>query len=197
MGVNTKLMPERLNKVFRLIVIFTIGIGLSSVSNASAESQRSREYLIKAAFLYNFAKFVEWPAEAFKDGLDTLYLGVLGVDPFGDALDSIKDKTVKGKKLVIKRFTKIDDLEKCHILFISASERGNLRNILQSLNNSSVLTVSEMEKFAQLGGIINLITIENNIHFEINPDAAERAKLKISSHLLKLAKIVTSGSQRE
>ena len=183
------------DRVFSLIIAGYVVAG--GVSNACAESSSSREYLIKAAFLYNFAKFVEWPAESFKDDLSPLNLYVLGEDPFGAAIDSIKDKTIKGRKLVIKRCNKIEDVKGCHILFVSASEKGNLRHILNALRNSNVLTVSEIEGFARQGGIINFIITEKRIHFEINPDEAQRSKLKISSQLLKLAHIVTSESRKE
>lgn len=183
-------------RVFSLIIIAGY-VAAGGLSNAWAESSSSHEYLIKAAFLYNFAKFVEWPAESFKDDLSPLNLYVLGEDPFGATLDSIKDKTIRGRKLAIKRCNKIEEVEGCHILFVSASEKGNLRHILNALRNSNVLTVSEIEGFARLGGIINFIITKKRIHFEINPDEAQRSKLKISSQLLKLAHIVTSESRKE
>jgi hypothetical protein len=176
-----------------MITVSVLGIAIFDVS---AEAKPSPEYLIKAAFLFNFAKFVEWPADAFKDDLSPINLCILGIDPFGPALDILKDKKVKGRPLRIKRVHKVDDIEACHILFISASEKENLKQILYALRNLSTLTVSEIEGFAQMGGIINFIIVNKKVHFEINTDAAEQSRLKISSQLLKLAKIVTSETEK-
>jgi len=164
---------------------------------AQAEGPASAEYLIKAAFLYNFAKFVEWPSEAFKDNLSPINLYILGSDPFGEALTSIRDKTVKGRRLSIKRVNTPEEISGCHILFVSASEKGDLKHVLSVLKNLAILTVSDVEKFAQRGGVINFIVVDNKIHFEINPDAAQQSGLKISSQLLKLARIVSSESRKE
>lgn len=163
---------------------------------ASGEDAPSREYQIKAAFLYNFAKFVGWPAHAFKEARSTMTLCVLGSDPFGAALDqAIAGKTVAGRKMVVARFEGLPHLDVCHILFISPSERDRLAQILDTLTGSSVLTVGDTERFAHQGGMINFYVDENKVRFEINERAAERAGLKISSKLLKLATIVpdTSG----
>jgi hypothetical protein len=175
-----------------MFLFLSVLVGGSSIMNANPPA--SPEYLIKAAYLYNFTKFVEWPSEAFKDNLSPINLYILGTDPFGEALNSIRDKTVKGRRISIKHVNHIEEISECHILFISASEKENLRHILNTLKNSAILTVSEMEQFAQRGGIINFITVENRIHFEINPDASQHSGLKISSQLLKLAKIVIPES---
>jgi len=169
----------------------------TTMVDVSAETKPSPEYLIKAAFLFNFAKFVEWPANAFKDDLSPINLCILGRDPFGPALDTLKDKTIRGRPIKIKRANKVDDIETCHILFISASEKGNLKQILDVLRNSYILTVSEIEGFTQMGGVINFIIVNKKVHFEINPAAAEQSRLKISSQLLKLAKIVIPKSEKE
>ena len=182
-----------------MVVLFTME---SVAPGIHAKSPSASEYQLKAVFLYNFAKFVEWPAESLADARGPIIFGILGKDPFGATIDQIiKTKTVKDRKLRIKRFEKIKDLrvsytgkgeekETCHILFISSSEEEHLANILEILKDSSVLTVGEMEQFAQRGGIINFTLREGKVQFEINVDAAERAELKISSKLLKLAKIV-------
>ena len=167
------------------------------VLQAHPQERRPGEYGVKAAFLYNFAKFVDWPLDAFKDDQSPIYLAVLGDDPFGSALNSLRDKTVKGRPLVIKRCKSIEQVAGSHLLFISPSEKGNLRSILDALKGSSILTVSETERFGQQGGMINFFTVDNKIQFEINPDAAQRGKLKISSQLLKLARIVATESPKE
>ena len=149
------------------------------------------EYQIKAAFLYNFAKFVEWPPEAFSDAKSPIVIAILGEDPFDPSLEEIiAGKTVQGRPLVVKHWKNLDGSWQCHILFVSASARGFLGDIFQKTGLSNVLTVGEMEGFAQRGGMINFILFENKVRFEINHKAAESAGLKISSKLLSLARKV-------
>jgi uncharacterized protein DUF4154 len=152
------------------------------------ESRMAREYQVKAAFLYNFVKFVDWPASAFPPTGDPVVIGVIGEDPFG----AILDKVLQGKtcchdrKLVVRRFQRIEDVTECHVLFISSSEKARLADILQILDGASVLTVGEMDRFAERGGMIGFRRADNKLRFEINTDAASRAGLTISSQLLKL-----------
>ena len=183
----------------RLILSFTIALSAMTtmVLNIQAQDAKPSEYGVKAAFLYNFAKFVDWPVDAFKDDQSPICLSVLGDDPFGPALDSIRDKTVRGRPLIVRRCKSLEQVAGSHIVFISLSEKGKLRPILNGLKRSSTLTVSEAERFGQQGGMINFITVDNKIQFEINPEAAQRVKLKISSQLLKLARIVTTESPKE
>jgi hypothetical protein len=190
-------MARRFHKRFILFVAFAVGVMMITVLTARGQEPKPGEYLIKAAFLYNFAKFVDWPADSFKDDQSPIYLAILGANPFGPALDSIREKTVRGRKLILKQCQNIDLLGGCHILFISPSEKENLKQILNALRNSSVLTVSETERFTQQGGMVNFITVDNRIQFEINPAAAQRSRLKISSQLLKLARIVATESPKE
>ena len=147
----------------------------------------TREYEIKAAFIYNFARFVEWPAESLGTA-DTLILGVLGEDPFGPALERLEGKAVQGHRIEIKRFATLDEFETCHILFVS-SEGQELDRILREIPQSGVLTVGE-QSFAQSGGVIAFVVRRNMIRFQINVAAGARAGLKISSQLLKLAELV-------
>jgi hypothetical protein len=157
----------------------------------AAETSPLTEYQIKAAFLYNFAKFVEWPATALRDPRAPVIVGVLGEDPFGEDLDdTLSDKVVGGRQLVVKRFGRLRDVGASHILFISSSERGRLPEILRALQHMSILTVGETEEFARLGGVVNFLLEDNKVRFEVNVDAAERAGLKVSSKLLRLARIV-------
>jgi hypothetical protein len=149
---------------------------------------------VKAAFLFNFGKFVEWPAQAFADTGENFIVGVLGDDPFGAILDeTIVGKTVQGKKLVAKRFSRVKDVSRCHILFISSSEEARLTEILSALGHSSVLTVAEMPEFARRGGIIRFRMENNKVRFEINLSAAQRARLSVRSQLLKLGSVVSGN----
>jgi len=162
--------------------------------NVHSDPPSRSEYEVKAAFLYNFAKFVEWPAEAFPDGNAPILVCIVGRDPFGDILNqTLLGKTVNGKPVIIQRGGITQDLRFCHIVFISSSERKRLAQIMQRLNGASVLTVSEIEGFAELGGIINFTLEGNKVRFEINVTSAERARLRISSKLLALAKAIWSG----
>ncbi len=180
------------SKVLALILVAACALA-GSVPQAGAQSETPTEYQIKAAFLYNFAKFVEWPADAFADPHAPVVVGIVGEDPFGSVLDKIVlGKTVNGRGLMIKRLKPGPDLRKCHILFISSSEKKHLAPILESLQGSSVLTVGETDRFAQSGGAINFILEENKVRFEINSETAARARLKISSKLLALARIVAN-----
>ncbi|HKX29309.1 MAG TPA: YfiR family protein [Blastocatellia bacterium] len=172
----------------RLTLILALAL---APPGASLAAQAPSEYQVKAAFLFNFAKFIEWPPETFTPGNAPLILGVLGDDPFGDIIDqTISGKTVNGRQLVVKRLKWGQNLKECQILFISASERKRLPQICEMLKGASVLTVSEVEKFAQQGGIINLVMEENKVRFDINTNVAEQARLKISSKLLALAKSI-------
>lgn len=145
-------------------------------------STPTREYEIKAAFLYHFAQFVEWPEKK-----EQIMLCVLGSDPFGRALDNLKDKTVKEKTLTARRLDRIREARHCHVLFISPSEQERLPQVLDTLRASNVLTVGETQTFTQSGGVIRLFKAGNKIRFEVNLEAARRAKLTISSRMLKLA----------
>ncbi len=158
---------------------------------AQVQAQGASEYSVKAAFLYNFAKFVEWPPGAFENGGTPLIVGVVGSDPFGGTLDqAIQGKAVNGRQLIVRRFSLGQNLRECHILFISSSERKRLPQIIDSLRGTGVLTIGEMDQFNQQGGIINFVIDRGKVRFEINAGAAEQARLRLSSKLLALAKSV-------
>jgi hypothetical protein len=155
------------------------------------------EYQVKAAYLFNFLKFVEYPRESFADPLAPIIIGVVGEDPFGNALPQVViGKTVQGRDLVIHVYRPGEDLRGAHILFISASERKKLPMILSSLNGSCVLTVSDTAGFLDAGGMIQFVNENDRVRFAINVDATSRAKLKMSSKLLSLAKVV-GGNVKE
>jgi len=156
-----------------------------------AQAQDAGEYPVKAAFLYNFAKFVEWPPEAMGASSAPLVLGVLGDDPFGSSIDQlVAGKTANGRQLSVRRLKWGQDLGQCHILFICSSERKRVPQILDSLKGTTVLTVGEMEQFSQQGGMIQFVLEQSKVRFEINVGAADRARLRVSSKLLALAKTV-------
>lgn len=154
------------------------------------------EYQVKAAYLFNFLKFVEWPEEAFPDPLAPIVIGISGDDPFGNALPQvIIGKTVQGRDLVIHKYHFGEDLRGAHILFIGPSEKKRLPQILSSLRGSSVLTVADTEGFLEAGGMIQFLSENDRVRFAINVDATSRAKLKMSSKLLSLARAVGANSK--
>lgn len=178
------------------------------VTEALAESNNTNENQIKAAFLYNFIKFVDWPEEKVIDSNETIVIGIIGEDPFGEALDLIEGKPVQGRKVIVKRFegfeklkktgekdeaelnSKTEMLRKCHVLFICSSEKENIEDIINLVQNHNVLTVGDMKGFLKADGIINFLMDDNKVCFEINALAAEQAKIEIRSKLLRLAKRV-------
>lgn len=187
-----RFQPGRTNRVMcRLVSLALMSVFLNNSAGVRAWAQTVNEYQVKAAFLYNFAKFVEWSPDAFSSGSASLVVGILGDDPFGSALDqTISGKSINGRQFTIKRLKWGQNLRDCQVLFISASERKRLPQILESLKGAAVLTVSELSNFSQQGGMITFILEENKVRFVINTDVAEQARLKISSKLLTLAKTV-------
>ena len=153
-----------------------------------AQQAQPTEYQIKAAFLFNFAKFVEWPPAAFAEATSPIVIGILGKNPYNEDLARIiRDKKVDDRPLVIKELRSPTETTNCHILFISTSEKTRLPQIIKSLRGTSVLTVGEMDRFVENGGMINFFLESGKIRFEINNAAATSAGLKISSRLLALA----------
>ena len=158
-------------------------------------AKASREYLLKAAFLYNFAKFTSWPTEVISGAGKPVRLCILGKDPFGAALESIEGKNIQQRPLVTIRIARVSDAEECQIIFIGSSEQERLRGILDYLRELPILTIAEMSNFARVGGIIGLKTVEDRIRFDINVDAANEANLKFSYKLLQLADIVSAETK--
>ena len=155
-----------------------------------AESPAFNEYEVKAAFLFNFTQFVEWPPAAFATAASPIHIGVLGDDPFGELFDqTVRGEMVKNRTIVIKRARRVEDLTNCHVLFIAKSEKPRLVQIMSVVQGRPILTVSDLDQFNRRGGIINFFFEGNKVRFEINLAAAERAGLKISSKLLKLGKV--------
>jgi hypothetical protein len=171
----------------RLFTVIFLGMWLAP----RAGGQEVEEYQVKAAFLYNFAKFVEWPSRAFQTPQDPLMVCVLGHNPFGSALeDVIRGKSIEGRAFVFRQVSDAAEANTCQILFISASEGKRFRSLWGSLKPAGILTVGEVQGFAADGGVINFKLDGGRVHFEINADAAEHAQLHISSKLLSLAQIV-------
>jgi hypothetical protein len=156
-----------------------------------AQGQPIDEYQVKAAFLYNFAKFVEWPAQTFKSSSEPIKVCVLGQDPFGPALaEAVSGKQIEGRALLVRNISDARQAGNCQILFVSSSERKRLPSIFVGIKAASILTVGEMEGFTAEGGVINFRLEDGRVRIEINVQAAEQGRLHISSKLLSLAQIV-------
>jgi hypothetical protein len=169
-------------------------LALLGEGNPRAERPKPSEYQVKAAFIYNFGRFVTWPARA--DNQESGFaICVLGQDPFGVALDAIiAGKVLDGKPVVTKRIARPQDAADCRILFISSTESNHLQEILTALAQAPVLTVSDIPDFLRKGGIIQFVLEENKVKFEVNLTSAESDGLVVSSELLKVASSVTRSA---
>jgi len=179
------------------ILILVAGMTLNLASPVDAQTgdaPDSSEYLIKAGFIYNFAKFVEWPSTSFPQQDSPIVIGILGTDPFGSVLDRIvADKKIGSRGFVVRRYKwskDLKDLRECQILFVSSSEKVHTDEVLEFVKWLPVLTIGETPGFAERGGVIRFTVEDNRVRFEVSVDAAHNANLNISSRLLTLAKII-------
>jgi hypothetical protein len=159
-------------------------------SFAAAQAGKPTEYQVKAAYLFNFGKFVKWPEQTSSDH-DTFSICVLGSDPFGKILDStIAGEQIGGKPVTVRRVTVVSDAGGCRILFVGRSETGRLESILAGLGRSPVLTVSDIDGFANRQGMIQFVMDRDRVRFQVNLSATQKAGLALSSELLKVATAV-------
>jgi hypothetical protein len=162
-----------------------------------AQQPKASEFRVKAAYLYNFGKFVEWPDRNAAEKDQSFEICVLGSDPFGPTLDAaLASGSIGGKSVAAKRISKPQDVNSCRILFISSSEEGHLKEVLTALDKASVLTVSDIPRFSQRGGMIGFILDGNRVRFDVNLASAQSARLTLSSELLKVATNVRKDSDR-
>jgi hypothetical protein len=182
-----------------LAPLLMAGVSLAAVE-ASAEpppAPAHSEYEIESAMLYNFTKFVEWPDGALGAVGAALVVGVLADDPMALVLAAaLRDKTIYGHPVVVRRLNSSADSKSCTVLFVGASDRQDIARIVRSVGPSPVLTIGEYVQFSRLGGVIAFIREGNRIRFEINLDAADRAGLQVSSKLLRLADVWRENPQR-
>ncbi len=177
------------------VALLLVGAWVLPVRGVDAQ-QGPTEYQVKAAYVLNFLKFVEWPGDSNADIHERWIIGIVGENPFGDELTQIiTGKTVQGHELGVRQFQPGEDFRVCQVLFISASEKKRLPTILAALNGLSVLTVGDMDHFVESGGTIQFVMEEKRVRFAIDISASSRARLKVSSKLLSLARTVT-GTER-
>jgi hypothetical protein len=180
--IKLKLNPARALLVFASL--------LASAGVAAGPT----EYQVKAVFLFNFSRFVEWPASAFPGPDSPFVVGVFGHDPFGTDLDQLaKGESVNGRPLVVRRLSSTADATDCQILFIHQSEYRRLAEVLSALGRHSTLTVSDIPGAAQRGVMVRLVTTGGHVRMRVNMESAAAADLKFSSNLLRAAEIVTEG----
>ncbi len=173
------------------IQLFTSLLILAGAIPSCPQGTPSVEYQVKAAFLFNFAKFVDWPPDAFPSGTAPITLCVFRRDPFGGALDEvIREKTINNRELLARRINQLPELKTCQLVFVSDSAEKQLPEILNSLKGASALVVGESADFAERGGAVQFFLENNKLRFAINVDAIQRARLQASSKLLALARIV-------
>ncbi len=179
--------------MLRLVTVISLGMLLTP----RARGQEIDEYQVKAAFLYNFAKFVDWPSQTFKTPQDPIVICVLGHNPFGNALkEAIRGKSMDGRAFALRQVESAGEADACQILFVSSSEGKRFRSLWGSLKPAGILTVGEAQGFAANGGVINFKLDDGHVRFEINVNAAELEQLRISSKLLSLAQIVRTEKSR-
>ncbi|MGV3774651.1 MAG: YfiR family protein [Verrucomicrobiales bacterium] len=172
------------------------GVGIMAIIFAAAlpnhghaqGAPKAAEYEIKAAFILNFAKFTEWPSNKFESTNAPIIIGILGEDPFDGSLERVlKGKTISGRAIHLERYRTPAEARKAHVLFMGDTDRKRVGQQLTGLTGANVLTVSEMDGFAETGGMIGFTEIADRVRFEINPKAADKEQVKISSKLLSLA----------
>lgn len=193
MHAQAKVIDQRCSTTWRLVLILC----LAATGSVRADS-RAEEYTVKAAFLFHFSQFVEWPEGTFKEPDSPLVYCTVGEDPFHGALDSTLSGKMAGAHLFqVRHLTRAQEAQGCSVVFIGDEERKQISATLNAVKGSPILTVGESEQFIQEGGMIGFCMEENKIRFNINLEAAERAHLKISSRLLTLSKTVIGKPKRD
>jgi len=183
-------MAQRLGSSnFQFSILLLLTAFLKPFSGSAAEP--SREYKVKAVFLFNFAQFTEWPSNAFPAPDSPIVIGTLGNNPFGDFLrETVSTEMVRGHKLVVEHYQKVEEIRNCHILYIGQSEADRLEHDLNVLKGRPVLTVSDVENAAYRGVMIRLLTEKNKVRLRVNLDEARAAGLNLSSKLLRVAEVI-------
>ncbi|MEW6381514.1 MAG: YfiR family protein [bacterium] len=172
--------------ILLLTGLLAVPAGLSAQTRALSGS----EYQVKAGFIYNFAKFVEWPQGTFNHDNDPLILCIVSNNPESDVFFSLNSKTVGGRKIQVRKYEDMKDIGTCHILFLDSIDKTLIQEGLKTVRDRSVLTISHIKGFTQQGGIINFFIEEGRLRFEVNLDAARRCGLKLGSQLLVSAEII-------
>ena len=175
-------------KLWGMIIAF-IFILLGSATNADM-LLTPKEYQVKAAYLFNFSKFIRWPVSAFNNHQTPIRICVLGKNPFGNFETLVKNKIVKKRNVVVELLYNFRNSKFCHILFISKSEQGEQATILAYTRQYPILTVSDIDNFVERGGMVQFFMRTRKVRFKINPNTLKEADLSASTNLFRVAKIV-------
>jgi hypothetical protein len=172
--------PWRIHGFPRWCAVMVMEWALVAVPSLRAQGPKPTDYEVKAAYLYNFGGFVEWPATVMAAHGDSFTICVLGQDPFGPTLDAaLAGETIAGKNVAVRRIPRPQDAVNCRILFISSSEDSQLKHILAALDATSVLTVSDLPQFSRRGGMVQFVLDGNRVRFEVNLTPADHAGLTL------------------
>lgn len=168
-----------------------LAVVLGALLSAGGRAQSVSEYQMKAAYVYNLSKFVEWPPDAFKTASDPITICVLGQSPILQTLnEAVNGETIEDRKLIVRQVSDVSQARNCQLLFVGSSDRKYLQSALRELKAAGILTVGETASFTAEGGVVNFRLEGNKVRIEINLDAAERQRLRINPKLLSLAQIV-------
>lgn len=191
-GITNRMDAKAVVISLWIFIIFTGVMIVMAIMPSCAYAQESKpgEYEVKAVFLYDFLKFVEWPDDQDTHAGRIVNICILGEDPFGNAFDFIQDETIGNRKLVVKRVRTHHHIDDCQVLFISSSEKEDINHILRTVKGSNILTVGDTEGFAQKGVMINFYIEQNKVRFEINLHSLRSSGLNVSSKVMHLARII-------
>lgn len=184
-------------QALRIIGLLCICTSILTYSNSlPAQRPGSREYQLKAIFLYNFSQFVEWPAASFSSEQASMVIGIVGKDPFGTYLEeAISGEKMNGHPLVIERYANADEIGACQILFINLPDTKSRDQAIAAVKDKNVLTVSDAPDFLEHGGMIKFFTRQGKLKLQVNLEVTKTANLEISSKLLRLVEIFTAKSK--
>ena len=186
-----RLARARTRSILAAVMLFVVGQGAAYTADTQTQGQEQR---IEAAFLYNFAKFIEWPAGFNSSDSDPFTFCVFGSGPFQQTLgESLAGKSINGRALLVRQISRPEDATHCQVAFLGGGEQKHLLAVFEALTGTTVLTVADFESFASRGGMIQLIKEGNKFRFAINVDAVNRHGLRVSSKLLQLAEVVHEG----
>jgi hypothetical protein len=167
--------------------------GLALAAGPASAAPEAPEYKVKSVFLFYFTQFVSWPPEAFSDAKTPFVIGILGDDPFGTDLDdAVRGEKANGRPIEVRHFARVEDIDVCHILYVSRSKAADVGHLLSVLDKRSILTVSDIDGFSRAGGIIRFLNEGGKVRLRINVDASRAAGLVISSKLLRPSEVVSS-----
>lgn len=179
-------------------ILVALAFSTLALPAGPASGAQPGEYQIKAVFLFNFVQFAQWPPASFRDAGTPISIGVLGEDPFGAALEeTLRGESIDRRQLIVHRSQDVEKLKSCHLLFVSKSESARLNEVFELLGSAPVLTVSDIERFTERGGMIGFYLERNRVRFEIAPATAQQRGVKLSSQLLSLGRIRQPSAGRQ